>query len=296
MKHIICFPLALFIVSTGALVSAQDVTATADETSATDEGAAPVLRPGRTKSGLPAEGYTDTKLIPGQKFKVHDKDRPEPSIVTPATPGTADKAGTAPSDAVVLFDGKDLSKWTGRDDKASWKVEKGYAEVNGKGSITTREKFGSCQLHVEWASPVVPKGKSQGRGNSGVIIMGKYEIQVLDSFKNRTYSDGQAGSIYGQYPPLVNASRGPGEWQTYDIIFEAPEFEGKELKKPAFVTVIHNGVLLHHRTQLVGRVFHKDPSRYDAHEPKLPLQLQDHGNPVRYRNIWIREIGSYDKD
>jgi hypothetical protein len=289
MKCIVCFCVAVMF-ALGVATNAQD------ETKPVDEGAAKVLPKGRTKSGLPAEGYTDTLLIPGQKFKVHDKDRPEPSIVDPGTASTAQKAGTAPSDAIVLFDGKDLSNWTGKNDKAGWKVENGYAEVNGTGSITTREKFGSCQLHVEFASPVEPKGKSQGRGNSGVIIMGKYEIQVLDSFKNRTYSDGQAGSIYGQYPPLVNASRGPGQWQTFDIIFEAPEFDGDELKKPAFVTVIHNGVLLHHRTQLVGRVFHKDPSRYDAHEAKLPLLLQDHGNPVRYRNIWIRPLTGYDED
>lgn len=290
MKFTTCLALLLITSSIGQFASAQDVAKPADE------GAAKVLPTGRTKSGLEPEGYTDTELIPGQKYRVHDKDRPEPSIVAPGTASTADKAGTAPSDATVLFDGTDLSKWTGKDDTASWKVENGYMEVNGSGSINTREAFGSCQLHLEFATPVEPVGKSQGRGNSGVLIMGTYEIQVLDSFNNRTYSDGQAGSIYGQFPPLVNASRGPGEWQTFDIIFEAPEFEEKELKKPAFVTVIHNGVLLHHRTQLAGRVFHKDPTRYDAHAPKLPLQLQDHRNPVRFRNIWIRPLGGYDED
>ncbi|MDP7017988.1 MAG: DUF1080 domain-containing protein, partial [Pirellulaceae bacterium] len=257
-----------------------------------DDGGLPKTK--KRVSGLPPEGYTDTVNVPGQKWRVHDKERPEPGIVDPGQPSTQDRAGSAPSDAVVLFDGKDLTKWVGGDGKdAKWKVENGYAEVNGGGSIRTKQGFGSCQLHVEWASPAEVKGKSQGRGNSGVMIMGFYEIQVLDSFDNRTYSDGQAGSIYGQYPPLVNASRKPGDWQTYDIIFEAPQFEGDKLKTPGHITVIHNGVLVHHRTKILGRVAHQDPPVYKAHKDALPLVLQDHGNPVRFRNIWIRRLNSY---
>jgi len=254
----------------------------------------PELLPGRSKSGLPPEGYEDNQLIPGQKWRVHDKARPEPDVVVSGTASTQRKAGTAPSDAVVLFDGKDLSKWTGRGGQAKWKVENGYMEVNGTGTISTRDSFGSCQLHVEFSTPEKPSAKSQGRGNSGIMIMGAYEIQVLDSFRNRTYSDGQAGAIYGQYPPLVNASRGPGQWQTFDIIFEAPAWDGDRLVRPAFVTVIHNGVLVHHRTQILGHVAHKDPPVYRKHAPEQPLQLQDHGNPIRFRNVWIRPLTGYD--
>ena len=240
-------------------------------------------------SGLPAEGYTDTLKIPGQKWRVHDKERPEPGIVSA-------KPAEAPSDAIVLFDGKDLSNWQGGGGKeAKWKIQDGYMEVNGTGSITTKQKFASCQLHLEWASPVEVKGKSQGRGNSGVMIMTLYEVQILDSFNNRTYSDGQAAAIYGQFPPTVNASRGPGQWQTYDIIFEAPKFEGDKVVKPAYLTVLHNGVLVHNHTKLSGRVFHKDPTKYVAHPPEMPLQLQDHGNPVRFRNVWIRPLKGYDE-
>lgn len=247
------------------------------------------------KSGLPPEGYprTDTDPIPGQKWHVHDQERPEPGIITPGTPGTQDKPGTAPSDAIVLFDGKDLSKWvSGNGKPAAWKVQDGYMEVNGTGSIKTKDKFGSCQLHIEWASPAEVKGKSQGRGNSGVMLMGQYEIQVLDSFKNRTYSDGQASAIYGQYPPLVNASRGPGQWQTFDIIFDAPEYADGKPTKPGFITVLHNGVVVHHHRRSLGQVAHKFAPKNNPHPPELPLMLQDHGNPVRFRNIWIRPLVS----
>lgn len=170
-------------------------------------------------------------------------------------------------------------------------------EVNGTGSIRTRESFGSCQLHVEFATPTEVKSKSQGRGNSGVMIMGLYEIQVLDSFDNRSYSDGQAGSIYGQYPPLVNASRAPGQWQVFDIVFEAPEFDKEgELVKPAYITVFHNGIVVHNRATSLGQVAHKDPPQWKPHAEKLPLTLQDHGNPVRFRNVWIRPLTGYDSD
>lgn len=240
---------------------------------------------GRRHTDLPADGYEDTFNVPGQTWRVHDKSRPEPAIVEPGN-----QPGGPPSDATVLFDGTDLSRWKGGDGEAKWKVENGYMEVNGSGSITTKEGFGSCQLHIEWASPEKVEKASQGRGNSGIMLMGVYEIQVLDSYENRTYSDGQAGSVYGQTPPLVNACRKPGEWQTYDIIFESPTFEGRKVTSPGYVTVIHNGVVVQHRTEIKGRVAHKDPPRYAPHGEKLPLLLQDHGNPVRFRNVWIRPL------
>jgi hypothetical protein len=253
---------------------------------------------GRHRTGLPGQGYDDTLNVPGQDWGVHDKERPEPWIITPPTASTQQQAGTAPSDATVLFDGSNLAQWqSDNGEDARWKIQDGYMEVNGTGSIRTRESFGSCQLHVEFATPTEIKGDSQKRGNSGVMIMGKYEIQVLDSFDNRSYSDGQAGAIYGQYPPLVNASRGPGQWQVFDIVFEAPEFDEQgEVAKPAHITVFHNGVVVHNRAVSLGQVAHKDPPQWKAHAEKLPLTLQDHGNPVRFRNVWIRPLTGYDSD
>ncbi|MXX03675.1 MAG: DUF1080 domain-containing protein [Gemmatimonadetes bacterium] len=236
-------------------------------------------------------GYTDTSVIPGSKWRVHDGDRPQPRVVTP---GGA--CGSPPSDAVVLFDGSDLAQWVGRDGgDAAWKVESGYMEVNGTGDISTRAHFGDCQLHLEWATPEEVVGDSQGRGNSGVFLLGLYEIQVLDSFDNRTYADGSASSIYGQYPPLVNASRGPGEWQSYDIVFESPSWDGDRLVNGAHLTVIHNGIVVHHRQRAVGPTGHRDLANYDTpHADTGPLQLQDHGDPVRFRNIWMRRLTAYD--
>ncbi len=237
-------------------------------------------------------GYTDTPIIPGTKWHVHDSGRPQPKIVTPGEPSTQDKAGTAPSDAVVLFDGKDLSKWrTSKGEDAKWKVENGYAEGNRTGDIFTKDEFGpDIQLHVEWASPNPPSGKSQGRGNSGVFLFGRYEIQVLDNYENPTYPDGQATAIYGYMPPLVNASLPPGKWQTYDIVFEGPRFKDGKLEKPARATVFHNGVLTQNHIALIGETPHRQVGTYHAHPEKGPLKLQDHGNPVRYRSVWIREL------
>ncbi len=253
---------------------------------------------GRHRTGQPDQGYDDTLNVPGQPWGVHDKERPEPWIITPPTASTQEKAGSAPSDATVLFDGKNLSQWqAGNGGRAKWIVKDGYMEVNGTGSIRTRESFGSCQLHVEFATPSEVQGDSQGRGNSGVMIMGLYEIQVLDSYDNRSYSDGQAGAIYGQYPPLVNASRAPGQWQVFDIVFEAPEFDEEgALVEPAHITVFHNGVVVHNRATSLGQVAHKDPAQWKAHAQQLPLTLQDHGNPVRFRNVWIRPLTGYDSD
>lgn len=227
------------------------------------------------------------------KWKIHDLNRPVPAVITPGTSSTRDAPGKAPSDAIVLFDGKDLSQWLSADNGAAkWKVENGYAEVAAKtGYIHTKKAFGDCQLHVEFSEPAPPKGESQGRGNSGVFLMGLYEIQVLDSYENKTYADGQAAAVYGQYPPLVNASRPPGQWQSYDIVFHAPHFDQSgKLLSPARVTVFHNGVLVQDNVEIRGRTAIGDVPTYEAGPDKAALALQDHGDPVRYRNIWIREL------
>jgi hypothetical protein len=202
------------------------------------------------------------------------------------------EAGPPPSDAIVLFDGKDLSQWKSAKNggEAKWKIEDGYAEINGTGDIATKQPFGDYQLHLEWATPTEIKGEGQGRGNSGVKLSGVYEIQVLDSYTNKTYFDGQAGAVYHQHPPLVNASRPPGDWQTYDIIYHPPHFtsDGK-VEKIGTVTVLHNGVLVQDNADIKGLTSPVVPV-YKPHPLKQPLVLQDHHNPVRYRNIWIREL------
>jgi hypothetical protein len=245
-------------------------------------------------------GFTDTPMLPGLPWHVHDPARPHPKVIAPgATPGAP------PSDAIVLFDGKDLAQWNqagrgadrGKMVDAKWKVGDGYFEVvGGTGNLLTREKFGDAQIHVEWASPAVIKGTSQARGNSGVLIMSRYEIQVLDAYNNPTYADGQAGAIYGQWPPLANPARKPGEWNTYDILFEAPRFEGDKLVKPAYATVLYNGVMVHHHKELMGPMVYRQVAHYTPHDPEEPLMLQDHnGDLVRYRNIWVRRPANYDQ-
>jgi hypothetical protein len=242
---------------------------------------------------LAAEG----KKVPDQvsgKWMVHDMSRPKPVVVTPGTASTQEQPGTPPSDAVVLFDGKDLSKFKleNKEGEAAWKLENGYMEcVPGKGGLETREPIGDMQLHVEWAAPNPPKGTSQGRGNSGVYIMGIYEVQVLDTFENDTYADGGATAVYGQNPPLVNACRKPGEWQTYDIIWRGPRFgvDGRVVRE-ATVTVLHNGVLTQDHYRLTGGSGHYNQPPYKKHPEKLPLHLQNHGDPVRFRNIWYRPL------
>jgi len=206
---------------------------------------------------------------------------PEPPVVTPG-----DEPGAPPADAIILFDGGDLSEFKGGE---NWTIKDGYAEV-AKSSITTKRAFGDCQLHVEFATPEKVKGSGQGRGNSGVYLMGRYEVQILDSYENTTYYDGQCGAVYKQQPPTVNACRKPGQWQTYDIIFTAPRFEENgDLKSPAYVTVLHNGVLIHNHFELKGGTSYIAPPKYGKHALKLPFNLQNHGNPIRFRNIWIRE-------
>jgi hypothetical protein len=241
-------------------------------------------------------GYDDTPMIPGSSYKVHDKNRPHPRVVTPGAESTPDAPGQPPSDAVVLFDGNNLSGWVGRDGDAQWKVENGYMEVVPRtGNIRTREHFGDCQLHIEWAAPAEVKGESQGRGNSGVFLMGLYEIQVLDCYANPTYADGLTAAIYGQCPPLVNACRPPGQWQSFDIIWLGPRFDGDKVVRKARVTVIHNGILVHHDRELIGPTTHREVLQYEPHPQTGPLELQDHGDLVRYRNIWYRPLTDYDQ-
>ncbi|MEZ6141250.1 MAG: DUF1080 domain-containing protein [Zavarzinella sp.] len=207
---------------------------------------------------------------------------PEPPVVTPGS-----TVGMPPSDAKVLFDGKDLSQWKNGE---NWVIEDGYA-IAKKSGITTKEMFGDCQFHLEFATPAEVKGEGQGRGNSGIYFMGRYEVQILDSFQNKTYFDGQCASIYKQNPPMVNASRGPGEWQTYDIIFESARFdEQKKLIKPTTITVLHNGVVVQNHFECEGGTYYDRPAAYTPHEPRGTINLQFHGNPVKFRNIWIREL------
>ncbi len=235
-------------------------------------------------------GYDNTPMQPDGKWRVHDGTRPQPVMVTP---GPSAGMAAPPSDAIVLLgpDGS-LSAWQGTGGKpAAWPATGGVVQTGvGTGTIETKESFGDVQLHVEFATPAEVKGDSQGRGNSGVFLAGVFEIQVLDSYNNPTYPDGQAAAMYGQFPPLVNASRPPGEWQAYDITFTAPRFSGTKLDAPAVVTVLHNGVMVHHARAFWGPTAHQRIAPYAPESAKGPIRLQDHQNPVRYRNIWVRRL------
>ena len=244
-------------------------------------------------------GFQDTPLEPDGKWHVHDPARPQPPVVTPGN--TFSLGAPAPSDAEVLFDGKGLDKWQAMSGvAANWKTNDDYVETAARGgSIRTRGKWADFQLHVEWATPNPPHGEGQGRGNSGILINNMYEVQVLDSYQAKTYADGQAGAIYGQQPPLVNASKAPGEWQSYDILFESPRWnEAGELTKKATITVLHNGLVVQNHYELIGgtdgvnnTVPYRSLSKYPPpHAPEVFIALQDHANPVHYRNIWIRSL------
>jgi Domain of Unknown Function (DUF1080) len=244
-----------------------------------------------------ALGYTDTPMIPGLPYHVHDIARPHPRIVeTPPRPGDP------PSDAIVLFNGKDLSQWNmarrraATVEPAAWKVENGYFEATpGKGDISTKEAFGDIQLHLEWSTPAEVHGISQNRGNSGIIFQGRYELQILDSYQNPTYADGQAGAIYGEWPPLVNPVHKPGEWNYYDVVFEAPKFEAEKLIKPGYLTVFLNGVLLHNRKEIMGITAHAQAPKYTPQPAEDFLVLQNHNGSDRFRNIWVRRLTGYDQ-
>jgi hypothetical protein len=238
-------------------------------------------------------GYDDTPMQPNGKWHIHDGKRPQPPVVTPAARNS--EPAPAPPDATVLIGSRDdLSAWQMMDGApVSWGMKNGVVET-GKGFMRTKAEFTDFQLHLEFATPSTVKGDGQGRGNSGVFLLGKFEIQVLDSFQNQTYPDGQAAAMYGQYPPLVNASLPPGAWQTYDIVFTAPRFANGRLEKPAVVTVMHNGVLVHNATAFWGPTQHRKIDPYTPDTAKGPIALQDHGNPVRYRNVWIRPLADYD--
>ena len=244
------------------------------------------------------EGFKE-HLIAGSKWFQHDPDRPQPPVVTPGA--TFSQGAPPPSDAEMLFDGKDLSKWqTLSGQPAPWKVQDGYVEVTGRNDIRTKGKWSDFQLHVEFSEPNPPGNlHGQSRGNSGVMINNMYEVQIVDSYQDKTYPDGQAAAIYGQMPPLVNAAKPPGEWQTYDIIWESPRWNAQnELVQKACVTVLHIGVVVQHKTELIGStdgigggVPWRGVSKYTQHDPPVFVALQTHNaNPVRFRNSWIRDL------
>ena len=259
---------------------------------------------GRGRGGAPAAGRVtgpdgavwgldNTPMIPGLPWRIHDANRPQPPLVKPPA-----RPGGPPSDAIVLFDGTDLSRWGVRNQAGEfatpdWPIANGVMTA-GPGTLTTRDNYGDVQLHVEFAMPTPVTGTSQGRGNSGLIFMGRYEIQILDSYDNRTYADGMNASIYGEWPPMVNIAAPPGEWQTFDIVFEAPRFRGTAVLAPAYFTVLWNGAVVHNRQAVAGPTALLTVHQYTPHDAELPLSIQGRA-PVRFRNIWIRRITGYDQ-
>lgn len=241
----------------------------------------------QAEDGSGVIGYKDTPIQPWSGYHVHDPDRPAPERITPGQPGRQEQAGTAPSDAVVLFDGTDLSHW----EPSEWKIENGEL-IATEGVLRTRQEFGDMQLHLEWRTPDPPQGDQFNRGNNGVNLMGLYEIQIFDSYTEKLYPDGQAAAVYAQTPPLVNACRAPGAWQSYDIIFSAPVYKVGKLVEPARVTVLHNGVVVHHNQKIYGETGHRILPYYQTRVEKGPLELLAHNNPVRFRNIWVRPLGA----
>lgn len=227
-------------------------------------------------------GYDDTPQLPNSPWRVHDRNRPQPPTVAPGN-----QPGDPPSDAVILFDGKDLSQWDGGNPAG---VEDGCINILKTGALTSKPKFGDCQLHAEWATPAVADGNAFNWGNSGILFHGRYELQIIESHDSKLYADGIAGAIYGQSPPLVNASRKPGEWQTYDVVFRAPQFDGDKLVRPATMTAFWNGVLVQDHETVLGTSKHRLVAAYDTHESAGPILLQQHGSALRYRNIWVRPL------
>jgi hypothetical protein len=237
----------------------------------------------QAKDGSGVYGYKDTPKLPWCAWLVHDPDRPAPKRVDP---GKAPPPAPVPADAIVLFDGQDLAKWESPGD---WKVADGYL-IAGDSHFATKESFGDLQLHLEWMAPAGFEGPWYNRGNNGVMLMGLYEIQIFDSFNEKLYPDGQCAAIYGQTPPLVNVTRPPGQWQTFDIVFSAPRFEGDKLTAPARVTVFHNGVLAQLNEEIHGETGHRIVPEYKQKVSRGPLALGGHGCPVRFRNIWLRPL------
>jgi hypothetical protein len=236
----------------------------------------------QARNGSGVYGYKDTPVLPWCSWRVHDADRPAPPRVNP---GPAQPSAPAPGDAVVLFDGKDLSAWEFADSK----IVDGCI-VAGDGPLKSKREFGDCQIHVEWMGPAHFDGPWYNRGNNGVLMMGLYEIQIFDSYNEKIYPDGQTASIYGQTPPLVNASRPPGEWQTFDIVFFVPKFDGEKLVRAPRVTIFHNGLLVQHNEEIHGEVAHRQIPEFKKKTDKGPLAFGGHGCPVQFRNIWVRPL------
>lgn len=235
------------------------------------------------KDGSGVYGYKDTPKLPWCDFLVHDPDRPAPKRIDP---GSVPASAPVPADAIVLFNGKDMAAW----ENTSWKLVDGTLETAGDASPSTKQKFGSFQLHLEWLAPANFQGPWHDKGNNGVLIHGLYEIQIFDSWSEKLYPDGQCASVYAQTPPLVNVTRPPGNWETFDITFTAPVFEGAKLVKPAYITMYHNGVLVHNHQEVYGATGHKVLPHYRNAVSEGPLMLAGHGCPVRFRNIWIRSL------
>jgi len=232
-------------------------------------------------------GYDDTPFLPNSPWRVHDRRRPQPPVVTPGSAGLSSRDATPPSDAVVLFDGKDLSQWNGGNEKG---LEDGCINILKTGELTTKRKFRDCQLHVEWATPAKADGDNMNWGNSGVLFFGLYEVQIIESHDSHIYADGNAGAIYGQYPAMANASRRPGEWQSFDIVFAAPRFQGDKLVRPAYFTVFWNGVLVQDHRPVLGTTAHRTLPAYDVRLSEGPIKLQQHHSAVRFRNLWVRPL------
>ena len=284
---------ASFLLATASQPSfAQEADSTASDTTMTSDSTAAGSMMQAAGDAATSDS-TEANAASPARYGIHDESRPRPPVIDPGTASTQEEPGTPPSDAIVLFGGEgDLSNWQNREGggEPNWTVEDGNL-VAGSGYIETKEGFGDVQLHVETSAPLPAEGEGQGRGNSGIFLMGQYEIQVLDSYENQTYADGQAGAIYGQYPPLANVNREPGAWNVYDIVFRRPRFdEAGVLMEPARMTVFLNGVLVQDNRTLMGPTAYQERPPYEAHADKLPLALQDHSNPVRFRNIWVREL------